>query len=201
LRASFGRRFPGNRAFGTPAGNSIFSVFGLIELFEDLEHIPGTAAVCLNDTAKLGYLLSAIRHERDLGAVYAQLQTDQLRGKVTFAQACQELHFRCEAIRADNLLDTKFKPTGKALISTEIEHLDKEKLPCLVKGCERMIVSFLPLCKGCFLQCESGKIAVLELRDGKAESSSGLSGLEPHRAQFGHQHSRCLGPGKDISIV
>ena len=29
-----------------------------------------------------------------------------------------------------------------------------------------MIVSFLPLCKGCFLQCKSGKIAVLELRDG-----------------------------------
>ncbi len=102
----------------------------LIELFEDLELIPGTAAVCLNDTAKLGYLLSAIRHEEDLGAVYVQLQTDQLRGKVTFEQACQELHFRCEAIRADKLLDTQFKSTGKALISTEVKHLDKEKLPC-----------------------------------------------------------------------
>jgi hypothetical protein len=82
----------------------------LIELLEDLEHIPGTAAVCLNDTQKLGYLLSAIRHEKDLGGVYVQLQTDQLRGKVTFEQACQELHFRCEAIRADNLLDSKFRP-------------------------------------------------------------------------------------------
>jgi hypothetical protein len=29
-----------------------------------------------------------------------------------------------------------------------------------------MIVSFLPLCKGCFLQCKSGKVATLELRDG-----------------------------------
>ncbi len=34
----------------------------LIELLEDLEHIPGTAAICLNDTQKLGYLLSAIRN-------------------------------------------------------------------------------------------------------------------------------------------
>jgi hypothetical protein len=96
-----------------------------------------------------------------------QLQTDQLRGKVTFEQACQELHFRCEAIRADDILDTQFRPTKtKVLISTEIKHIDKEKLPCLVKDCAGMIVSFLPLCKGCFLQCKSGKVAVLELRDG-----------------------------------
>jgi hypothetical protein len=138
----------------------------LIEVLEDLEHIPGTAAVVLNDTQKLGYLLSAIRHERDLGGVYVQLQNDQLRGKVTFEQACQDVHFRCEAIRADALLDSRFKPTGKVLISTEIKHLDKEKLPCLAKGCEGMIVAFLPLCKGCFLQCKSGKVATLELRDG-----------------------------------
>jgi hypothetical protein len=135
-------------------------------LLEDLEHVPGTAAVCLNDTQKLGYLLSAIRHEKDLGGVYVQLQTDQLRGKVMFEQACQELHFRCEAIRADNLLDSKFRSTGKALISTEIKHLDKEKLPCLAKDCDGWIVAFLPLCKGCFFQCKSGKVASLELRDG-----------------------------------
>jgi hypothetical protein len=104
----------------------------LIELLEELEHVPGSAAVVLNDTQKIGYLLSAIRHESDLAAVYVQLQTDQLRGKVTFEQACQELHFRCEAIRADNLLDTQFKPT-KALISTEIKHVHKAKLPCLVQ--------------------------------------------------------------------
>ncbi len=137
----------------------------LTELLEDLEHIPGSSAVVLNDTQKLGYLLSAIRHEKDLAAVYVQLQTDQLRGRVTFEQACQELHFRCEALRADNLLDTKFKPT-RALILTEIKHLDKEKVPCLAKGCAGMIVSFLPLCKGCFLQCKSGKVQTLELRDG-----------------------------------
>ena len=85
---------------------------------------------------------------------------------MTFEQACQEPHFRCEAIRADNLLDSRFRSTGKALISTEIKHLDKEKLPCLAKDCEGLIVAFLPLCKGCFLQCKSGKVASLELRDG-----------------------------------
>ncbi len=31
----------------------------LVELLEDLERIPGTAAICMNDTQKLGYLLSA----------------------------------------------------------------------------------------------------------------------------------------------
>ena len=117
----------------------------LIELLEELEHIPGSAAVVLNDTQKLGYLLSAIRHEKDLSVVYTQLQTDQLRGKVTFEQACQELHFRCEAIRADTLLDTQFRPT-RALVSTEIKHVDKEKVLCLAKGCTGMIVAFLPLC-------------------------------------------------------
>ncbi len=99
--------------------------------------------------------------------MHVQLQTDhQLRGKVTFDQACQELHFRCEAIRADNLLDSRFKPTGRTRISTAIKHLDKEKLPCLVKNCEGMIVAFLPLCKGCFLQCKSRKNPTLELRNG-----------------------------------
>ncbi len=38
----------------------------LIELIEDLELIPGSAAVFMGDTQKLGYLLSAIRHEKDL---------------------------------------------------------------------------------------------------------------------------------------
>jgi hypothetical protein len=43
----------------------------LIELIEDLELIPGSAAVFMGDTQKLGYLLSAIRHEKDLQSVYS----------------------------------------------------------------------------------------------------------------------------------
>jgi hypothetical protein len=42
----------------------------LVELIEDLELIPGDAAVYLTDTQKLGYLLSAIRHETSLQSVY-----------------------------------------------------------------------------------------------------------------------------------
>ena len=47
--------------------------FRLVELVEDLELIPGDAAVFLTDTQKLGYLLSAIRHESSLQSVYVQL--------------------------------------------------------------------------------------------------------------------------------
>jgi hypothetical protein len=56
----------------------------LIEFVGDLEMIPGNAAVYLTETQKLGYLLSAIRHEPSLQSVYVQLQSDQLRGRVSF---------------------------------------------------------------------------------------------------------------------
>jgi hypothetical protein len=42
----------------------------LVELIEDLEMISGNAAVFLTETQKLGYLLSAIRHEPSLQSVY-----------------------------------------------------------------------------------------------------------------------------------
>ncbi len=77
----------------------------LVELIEDLELVPGNAAVYLSDTQKLGYLLSAIRHESGLESVYCQLQSEQLRGTVTFEQACRELHHRVESMKADDLLD------------------------------------------------------------------------------------------------
>jgi hypothetical protein len=69
----------------------------LVELLEDLELVPGDAAVYLTDTQKLGYLLSAIRHESSLQSVYSQLQSEQLRGTITFDQACRELHHRVES--------------------------------------------------------------------------------------------------------
>ncbi len=86
----------------------------LVELIEDLELIPGDAAVFLTDTQKLGYLLSAIRHETGLQAVYSQLLSEQLRGTVTFEQACRELHLRVEAMKADDFMDGK---SGRALVS------------------------------------------------------------------------------------
>jgi hypothetical protein len=125
----------------------------LVELIEDLEAIPGASAVYLTEQQKLDYLLSAIRHESSLQSVYSQLQSEQLRGLATFDEACRELHFRCEAIRADEYLDAR---PGKALISTERKKKGQdgqptEKLSCLKLGCSAMIAFYLPLCKECWV--------------------------------------------------
>jgi hypothetical protein len=90
----------------------------LVELIEDLKLVPGDAAVYLSDTQKLEYLLSAIRHESGLESVYCQLQSEKLRGTVTFDQACRELHHRVESMKADDLLDTR---PCRALLSAEIK--------------------------------------------------------------------------------
>ncbi len=149
----------------------------LVDLLEDLENVPESASVCMNDTQKLGYLLSAIRHEPDLQSVYVKLQKDQLRGDVTFEIACDELHHRCDAIRADEYINSTFHGERRALVSagpqalvsTELTKHHKEettRLPCLAKDCSGMIVSFLPLCKGCYLQITSGKMpSIIILRD------------------------------------
>jgi hypothetical protein len=139
----------------------------LVELIEDLELIPGDAAVYLTDTQKLGYLLSAIRHESSLQAVYSQLQSEQLRGTVSFDQACRELHHRVESMRADDYLDGR---SGRALISTEGKKkgqaaVDLVKVSCLAKDCVELVQPYLPLCKLCYLQCMAGKIPTLPLRD------------------------------------
>ena len=139
----------------------------LVELIEDLELIPGDAAVYLTDTQKLGYLLSAIRHESSLQAVYSQLQSEQLRGTVTFDQACRELHHRVESMRADDYLDSR---SGRALLSTEGKKkgqggVELQKLACLAKDCAELVQPYLPLCKLCYLQCMAGKISTLPLRD------------------------------------
>jgi hypothetical protein len=42
----------------------------LREIFEDLEMVPGPSSISMNDTQKIGYLLSGIRQEKQLQAVY-----------------------------------------------------------------------------------------------------------------------------------
>jgi hypothetical protein len=81
-------------------------VLRLHELFEDLESVTGQAAMVLHGTQKINYLLSAIRHERSLAPVYSQIQGKQVIGKITFEKACKYLRLRCEAIQADDLLQT-----------------------------------------------------------------------------------------------
>ncbi len=86
-------------------------VLRLQEMFEDLEAVPGESSVIFSNTQKINYLLSAIKHERSMQSVYVQIQTDQLRGWITFEQACDDLRYRCEAHRADELLNTHARAT------------------------------------------------------------------------------------------
>ncbi len=158
----------------------------LVEIIEDLEMIPGKAAIFMTDTQKLGYLLTAIRHEKDLQGVYVQLQSDQLRGTVTFEQACQELHHRCEAIRADEMLDFNVGNPQKDLLYTGLVSTAGKKngktgqsdlAHCLAKDCASMIVSYLPLCKSCYLQCTAGKTPSVDLRDGMGKAKYNVQTL------------------------
>ncbi len=59
-------------------------------MFEDLEAVPGNFSVLISDTQKINYLCPAIKHERatSMQPVSVQIQTDQLRGRITFEQAC-----------------------------------------------------------------------------------------------------------------
>jgi hypothetical protein len=111
----------------------------LREIFEELEMVPGRSSLTMNDTQTIGYLLSGIRQETSLEAVYVSLQDKQLRGCVTFEEACEDLHTRCSAIRADELLATPVRGQRKALVTTQAKRQNKadsetEMAPCLRKG-------------------------------------------------------------------
>jgi hypothetical protein len=143
----------------------------LREIFEDLEMIPGPSSLILNDTQKIGYLLSGIRQEEPLQAVYVALQDKQLHGGTTFEEACEDLFHRCEAIRADELLDTPVRGKQKALVTTQAKRQNTgavkvEMAPCLQKGCGDLVKTYLPLCPLHFHQCVSGKTPEIELKDG-----------------------------------
>jgi hypothetical protein len=53
----------------------------------------------------------------------------------------------------------------------KMKRLISARLPCLVKDCPGMIVSFFPFCKGCYLQCTSGKMSSMVLRDNLGTAS------------------------------
>jgi hypothetical protein len=171
-------------------------VLRLQEMFEDLEAVPGASSVVFGDTQKINYLLSAIRHERSMQPVYVQIQTDQLRGRITFEQACDDLRYRCETQRADELLGTTARTskvrglltTGEppalplctvhssdspttALITTANKRQNaprpkKEPTPCLAKGCASMVPSHVRLCRLHFHECIAGKQSQFPLRTG-----------------------------------
>jgi hypothetical protein len=80
-------------------------IMRLEELFQDLEMLPNEAALVFNDTQKIGYLLGALRHESQWATVASTITSEQLKGKTTFRQACEELKVRCEADKAYSLID------------------------------------------------------------------------------------------------
>jgi hypothetical protein len=99
-------------------------------MFEDLEAVPGPSAIVFGDTQKINYLLSAIKHERSQQPVYVQIQTDQLRGRITFEQACDDLRYRCESNRADEMLNSQVKSSKvRGFIANAPDSLDSAGEP------------------------------------------------------------------------
>ncbi len=163
---------------------------------EDLTAVPGSSAIEFSDTQKINYLLSAIRHERSLSSVYTQIQTDQIRGRVTFEQACDDLRYRCECIRADELLNSSARPakvrgfianaeaetgdpdsTLQTLVTSVAKRQNggalrptrcpqKEQVQCLTKGCSTLTPPHLRLCRIHYHECIAGKQTSMALKTG-----------------------------------
>jgi hypothetical protein len=150
-------------------------VMRLVELFDELEEVPGDAAYVFNDVQKIGYLQAAIAHEPDLKQMHMHIQTSLTRGNITFLEACTDLYAQCDDLRAQELLTSGgsgTKPT-RALISTSTkglrsrnqpEFVPDKTLPCPVEGCSEK--RHRGLCKLHFTQLGAGKASSLQLRNG-----------------------------------
>ena len=79
------------------------------ELFQELELLPGEAAVSFIDTQKIGYLLNALRHEEEWSNVTSHITSAQIKGTITFREACEELKVRCEVARVHDMMDHPVK--------------------------------------------------------------------------------------------
>jgi hypothetical protein len=79
------------------------------ELFQELELLPGDAAVSFIDTQKIGYLLNALRHEEEWSNVTSHITSAQIKGTITFREACEELKVRCEVARVHEMMDHPVK--------------------------------------------------------------------------------------------
>jgi hypothetical protein len=95
----------------------------LEELFQKLRDLPGDAAVTFIYTQKVGYLVNALRHEREWDTVSSAITSAQIKGDYTFREACAELKFRCEASRTNDLLD---KPVRGKRVKGLLTHTTDE---------------------------------------------------------------------------
>lgn len=146
----------------------------LVELFDDLEEVPGEAAQTFNDVQKIGYLQTALAHEPDLKYFHMHIQTNLTRGNITFLEACTDLYAQCGDSRAQEMLTNggSGTKTTRALISTAAKGLGTRNkreftpdktLPCPVEGCSEK--RHRGLCKLHFTQLGAGKVSSLQLRN------------------------------------
>ena len=77
----------------------------LVKLFDDLDRLPGEYRMTHNPTQRLGYLLTAIRHEADLKETYVYIEQAMTRGDMTFELAVRALEKRCETVQAARALE------------------------------------------------------------------------------------------------
>jgi hypothetical protein len=98
----------------------------LEELFEELELLPGNAAVTFVDTQRIGYLINALRHESEWKNVCSTITSSQIKGDITFRQACNELRFRCEASRAHEILDKPIRGKRVNGLGAKIQEQEKK---------------------------------------------------------------------------
>ena len=90
----------------------------LEDLFQELKTLPGDAAVTFSDTQQIGYLINALRHEKEWEHVCSTITSLQIKGGTTFREACAELRVRCESTRANEIMDRPVKGRKvKGLIS------------------------------------------------------------------------------------
>ncbi len=175
-------------SFRFQPNEDVFSfVLRLTDLFDELSQLLGAAACEFTDNQKVHYLLSSIRHEKSLGFMYENLQTQQSWGTLTFDLACDDLQLRYEAIKTDELLsvaprqqaalvavDTSVSvpvtpaPPVPALISTEHKRLHAGKSSeyslSLAEGCTAK--ERTPLCRLHYAELVCGKTPNMALRDG-----------------------------------
>ncbi len=105
----------------------------LAELFAELELLPGSAAITFIDTQRIGYLLNAFRHESEWDVVCSAITSAQIKGNITFREACEELKIRCETTRAHELMDKPIrgrKVKVKAGLAHPPESLHRKHVLC-----------------------------------------------------------------------
>jgi hypothetical protein len=176
-------------------------IMRLEELLQDLEMLPDGAAVSFNDTQRIGYLVGALRYEPEWATVTSSITSSQLRGEMTFRQACDELRFRCEAGRAYDIMDKDVKGkrrvpvmgakvkedseedsvgTTKALVSSVAKRLNKDKSNSSAKEEKRKFQCIakdcstktaFPLCGLHYHSVVSGKTQDLELANNMGMAS------------------------------